>query len=100
MCNEVISVSVSVSKVLQFSPHLFSSSSLLFVSSSVIACLFIQAHGGALVHAHVSVTEQTASVTLDVFRVEGVQLFGGHFQVRTHFRTRGHLRDVKTILAT
>lgn len=76
------------------------SSSLFPLSLHFFFNLFIQAHGRALVHAHVSVAEQTARVALDVFRVEGMEFFRSHFQVRSHFRTRGHLRDVETVLTT
>lgn len=67
---------------LAVSSHLLSSALVSCPSLSLAlshCLLFIQAHGGALVHAHVSVTEQAACEALDVFRVESVELLRGHF---------------------
>lgn len=41
--------------------------------------LLVQAHDGTLVHAHVSVTQETTCLALDALRVQGVQLLWGHF---------------------
>ena len=60
--------------------------------------LFVQAHGWALVHAHVGIAQQASRLTLDAFRVQGVQLLLGHFQVGLHLWARGHLGDVESIL--
>lgn len=60
--------------------------------------LLVQAHGRALVHAHVGVAQQAAGLALDALGIQGVQLLGGHFQVGLHLRTGGHLGDVETVL--
>lgn len=60
--------------------------------------LLVQAHGRALVHAHVGVAQQASGLALDALRIQGVQLLWGHFQVGLHLRTRRHLGDVETIL--
>lgn len=60
--------------------------------------LLVQAHGGALVHAHVGVTQQTASLALDALGVQGMELLRGHLQIGPHLRTWRHLGDVEAIL--
>lgn len=60
--------------------------------------LLVQAHGRALVHAHVGVAQQASGLALDALWIQGVQLLWGHFQVGLHLRTRRHLGDVETIL--
>lgn len=60
--------------------------------------LFVQAHGRALVHAHVGIAQQASGLTLDAFGIQGVQLLWGHFQVGLHLWTGGHLGDVESIL--
>lgn len=60
--------------------------------------LLVQAHGRALVHAHVGITQQASGLTLDAFGIQGVQLLWRHFQVGLHLWTGGHLGDVKSIL--
>lgn len=62
--------------------------------------LLVQAHCRTLVHAHVGVAQQASGLSLDAFRVQGVQLLGGHLQVSLHLRAGGHLRDVKSILSS
>lgn len=74
--------------------------SLPFLSAFISPSLLIEAHGGTLVHAHVSVTEKSACIALDVFWVQRVEFFRSHFQVFPDFWTPRHLWDVKSILTT
>lgn len=60
--------------------------------------LLIQAHGWALVHAHVGIAQQASGLALDALRIQSVQFLWGHFQVGFHFWTRGHLGDIETVL--
>lgn len=60
--------------------------------------LLVQAHGRALVHAHVGVAQQASGLALDALWIQGVQLLWGHFQVGLHLGTRRHLGDVETVL--
>lgn len=65
---------------------------------SLFLPLLIEAHGGTLVHAHVSVTEKSACIALDVFWVQRMEFLRSHFQVFPYFWTPRHLWDVKSIL--
>lgn len=49
--------------------------------------LLVQAHGRALVHAHVGVTQQASGLALDALWIQSVQLLWGHFQVGPHLWT-------------
>lgn len=60
--------------------------------------LLVQAHGRALVHAHVGVAQQASGLALDALWIQSVQLLWGHFQVGLHLWTGGYLWDVETIL--
>lgn len=40
--------------------------------SGGVRILFVQAHGRALVHAHVGITQQASRLTLDAFRIQGM----------------------------
>lgn len=60
--------------------------------------LLVQAHGRALVHAHVGVAQQPSGLALDALGIQGVQLLWGHFQVGLHLWTGRHLGDVETVL--
>lgn len=60
--------------------------------------LLVQAHGRALVHAHVGIAQQASGLALDALGIQGVQLLWGHFQIGLHLWTGRHLGDVETIL--
>lgn len=81
---------------LSFSAIPFPTFPFFFISPS----LFIEAHGGTLVHAHIGVTEKSACIALDVLGVQCVELLRGHLQVGPYFRAWGHLWDVKAVLTT
>lgn len=49
------------------------------VTEKLFGVLFVQAHGRALVHAHVGIAQQAPCLTLDAFRIQGVQLLWCHF---------------------
>lgn len=49
------------------------------VAEKLLGVLLVQAHGRALVHAHVGVTQQASCLTLDAFRIQSVQLLWCHF---------------------
>lgn len=70
------------------------------MTEKLFGLLFVQAHGRALVHAHVGITQQAPCLTLDAFRVQGVQLLWCHFQVGLNLWAGGHLRNVESILPT
>lgn len=41
--------------------------------------LLVQAHGWALVHAHVRIAQQASGLALNAFGIQGMQLLWGHF---------------------
>lgn len=57
-----------------------------FPSFFISPSLFIEAHGGTLVHAHIGVTEKSACIALDVLGVQCVEFLWGHLQVGPYFR--------------
>lgn len=63
-------------------------------------CSFVQTHGWTLIHAHVSITEQSSCTTLNFSGIQWVQFFHRHLQVFANFWAWGDLWNVKAILTS